>query len=132
MKAAHEKHIWAFKEYCISKLDTFFEQHGLEFADPDEDVALSDSQESEFVYDLPEGYDSGDEGNPEFISVISSGNSSEGSELRDGIGSISMLNIDSLQGEISNAGRHSQAGAGDSNKLSLNVREKIRVISARR
>lgn len=58
-------------------LDTFFEQHGLEFMDPDEDVVLSDSQESEFVYDLPSGYNSQDEDNPEAISVLSSGNSSE-------------------------------------------------------
>ena len=58
-------------------LDIFFEQHGLEFMDPDEDVVLSDSQESDFVYDLPSGYNSQDEDNPEAISVLSSGNSSE-------------------------------------------------------
>ena len=45
--------------------------------DPDEDVVLSDSQESEFIYDLPSGYNSQDEDNPEAISVLSSGNSSE-------------------------------------------------------
>ena len=96
-------------------LDTFFEQHGLEFMDPDEDVVLSDSQESEFVYDLPSGYNSQDEDNPEVISVISSGNSSEqiDEEPKIDLGNyrdmdtsqISMLNLDSLQGQISKTGK---------------------------
>ena len=76
---------------------------------------MSDSQESEFIYDLPEGYDSGDENNPEFISVLSSGNSSEEDDEEvdirptKGILAISMLNMDALQGQISNHGAQGQA-----------------------
>ena len=45
---------------------------------------LSDSDESEFVYDLPSGYNSNDENNPDQISVLSSGNeSSESHESED-------------------------------------------------
>ena len=75
-KLAHEKHLHAFKEFCCTKLDPFFELNGVAFVDPDEDVVLSDSAESEFEYDLPSGYDSNDENNSEFISVMSSGNES--------------------------------------------------------
>ena len=43
-------------------------------------MVLSDSQESEFVYDLPDGYNSQDENNPDYISMMSSGNSSNGDD----------------------------------------------------
>lgn len=46
------------------------------FCDPDEDVVMSDSAESDFEYDLPSGYDSQDENNSEFISMMSSGDES--------------------------------------------------------
>ena len=79
-KQAHEKHLLAFKEFCCRTLDPYFESQGFEFVDPDEDVVLSDSQESEFVYDLPDGYNSQDENNPDYISMMSSGNSSNGDD----------------------------------------------------
>ena len=85
-KAVLEKHLVAFKEYCCRTLDPFFEGHGLELVDPDEDPILADSEVSEYEDDLEEGYNSQAEDNPKAISVMSSGNSSEsegffGSEL---------------------------------------------------
>ena len=76
-KQAHERHLYAFKEFCCRMLEPYFESRGLEFIDPDEDAVLSDSQESDFVYDLPSGYNSQDENNPEYITVLTSGNTSE-------------------------------------------------------
>ena len=59
MKDAHERHLYAFKDFIVKVLDPFFETQGLEFVDPDEDVVISDeSAESNFVYDLPSGYNS--------------------------------------------------------------------------
>ena len=93
---------------------------------------LSDSQESEFVYDLPSGYNSQDEGNPDCISVISSGDSSvqinEEPQLdlsnygggMGGIDSISMLNLDSLQGQISNAHRPKGGGGSGGGTSTMN------------
>ena len=102
-KEAHEKHIYAFKEWCCTILDPYFEQYGLEFIDPDEDVALSDSQESTFVYDLPEGYDSGDPNNPSEISFMSSGNSSLSDEENDIVDDNQMPKVE----EMSNIARMS-------------------------
>ena len=107
-KAEHEKHLLAFKEFCCQKLDLFFyaTNLGLTFIDPDADVIeLSDSAESAYEYDLPSGYDSKDENNPDFISLISSGYSSDSSEEKDafqdfgGTEKISQLSLDAMVAE---------------------------------
>ena len=79
-KAKFERRIGMFKEFCCQKLDPFFDHHGLEFCDPDEDVEISDGAESEFDYEYPSGYDSKDPNNPEYIQVLSSGNESDGED----------------------------------------------------
>lgn len=63
-REAHQKHLYTFKEYCCSILIPFFDTQGLDFIDPDVDPILSESNESDFVYDLPSGYNSGDSNNP--------------------------------------------------------------------
>lgn len=73
LKERHNRHLYAYKEFICNTMDPFFDSHMLEFIDPDEDVILSDSVESEFEYDLPSGYDSQNSDNPEFIPVLTSG-----------------------------------------------------------
>ena len=72
-KEHHSKLLYAYKEFVCQTLDPFFDSHQLEFVDPDEDIALPESEESDWEYNGDEGYDSNDEDNPEFLEVISSG-----------------------------------------------------------
>jgi len=68
----HNKLLYAYKEFICKTLDPLFDSYALEFVDPDEDVILAESEESEYEYDLPEGYDSQNSDNPEFIPVMRS------------------------------------------------------------
>jgi len=61
-------------------------------------VILSDSIESDFEYDLPEGYDSQDLDNPELIPVLTSG-SEQLSDEEAGPES-TMLDFDALSNRI--------------------------------
>ena len=51
------------------KLDPFFEAKGESFIDPDEVRDVDESELSEFIYDLPEGFDSDEakEANVEYL-----------------------------------------------------------------
>ena len=40
------------------RLEPFFDSKGEDFNDPDEERELDESELSEFIYDLPEGFDS--------------------------------------------------------------------------
>ena len=67
------KYLYAYKGFICKTLDPFFDSHALEFIDPDEDVLLLSESASDFEYDLPDGYDSHNEANPDCIPVVSSG-----------------------------------------------------------
>ena len=44
------------------RLEDFFESKGENFVDPDEEREIDESELSDFIYDLPDGFDS-DEAN---------------------------------------------------------------------
>ena len=90
----HNKLLYAFKEFICKTLDPFFDSQGLEFIDPDEDVILSSSDESDFEYNLPSGYNSQDSDNPEYIPVMGSGSESSSSDGAE------MPNFDELSNSI--------------------------------
>ena len=102
-KEQHNRHLYAYKEFICKTMDPFFDTHMLEFIDPDEDVILSDSVESEFEYDLPSGYDSQNSDNPEFIPVLTSGSENLSDDdwgIEDDSGKNPMLDFDEISSKI--------------------------------
>ena len=51
------------------RLEDFFDSRGENFVDPDEEREIDESELSEFIYDLPEGFDS-DEANEQDIDYL--------------------------------------------------------------
>ena len=50
-------HLNIFKEFMCRRLEDFFESKGENFIDPDEEREVDESELSDFVYDLGEGFD---------------------------------------------------------------------------
>ena len=50
-------HLNIFKGFMCRRLEDFFESKGENFVDPDEEREVDESELSDFVYDLGEGFD---------------------------------------------------------------------------